>query len=154
MIHITRDAIDPAARLAEFSAGRTETGAIASFTGLTRGAGDGGPVALLTLDAYPGFTEAVMAEIEAEAEARFEVQDILAIHRWGPIAVGEPIIFVAVAATHRRAAFEAVDYLMDQFKTRAPFWKKEEGPDGVRWIEPRAQDHQDLARWAPETPDR
>lgn len=154
MIHVTRDAIDPAPLLAEFSAGRTETGAIASFTGLTRGRGEDGPVIRLTLDAYPGFTETVMAAIEAEARARFEVQDILAIHRWGPIAVGEPIIFVAVAAVHRRAAFDAVDYLMDQFKTRAPFWKKEEGPDGTRWIEARAQDHHDLARWATETPDR
>ena len=83
----------------------------------------------------------------AEARARFDIQDVLAVHRWGALEVGEPIIFVAVAAEHRRAAFEAADYLMDQFKTRAPFWKKEDGPDGARWIDARPQDYQDLARW-------
>ncbi|MEG0819554.1 MAG: molybdenum cofactor biosynthesis protein MoaE, partial [Brevundimonas sp.] len=106
----------------------------------------------LTLEAYPGFTERVMEEIEADARARFDIQDALAVHRWGTIDVGEPVIFVAVAAAHRRPAFEAADFLMDHFKIRAPFWKREDGPDGRRWIEPRDQDHADLARWAEETP--
>ncbi|CAN5150162.1 molybdenum cofactor biosynthesis protein MoaE [soil metagenome] len=151
MIEITQDAIDPAALLAEFSRGRLETGAVASFTGLTRDRTGKALVTRLTLQAYPGFTEIVMAEIETEARARFAVQDVLAVHRWGEIGVGEPIIFVAVAAAHRRAAFDAVDFLMDQFKTRAPFWKKEDGPDGSRWIEPRESDHIDLARWNADT---
>jgi molybdopterin synthase catalytic subunit len=151
MIEVTQDPIAPAALLEAFSRGRVATGAIVSFSGLTRGGDAAAPVTLLTLDAYPGFTEKVMAEIEAEARDRFDIQDVLAVHRWGEIAVGEPIIFVAVAAAHRRPAFEAADYLMDQFKTRAPFWKKEEGPTGARWIEPRQQDHDDVARWAKET---
>ena len=151
MIEITPLPIAPAALLESFSRGRDATGAIASFTGLTRADGRDGAVARLTLQAYPGVTEKVMAEIEMEARARFDIQDVLAVHRWGEIGVGEPIVFVAVAAAHRRAAFEAVDFLMDHFKTRAPFWKREDGPDGRRWIEPRDQDHADLARWAEET---
>src|SRR3546814_4937900 len=82
----------------------------------------------------------------AEARALFPVQDILAVHRWGSLSVGEPIVFVAAAAAHRRAAFDAAEYLMDQFKTRAPFWKKEEGPDGARWIEARPEDHREIGR--------
>ena len=148
MIQVTEDPIDPSALLAAFTAGRRDAGAVASFTGLVRATTAGDPVTLLTLQAYPGFTEAVMAEIMAEALDRFDVQDAVAAHRWGAIEVGEPIIFVAVASAHRRSAFEAVDFLMDQFKVRAPFWKKENGPDGARWIEPRDQDHNDLARWA------
>lgn len=147
MIRITQHAIDPGALLSGFSAGGGETGAVASFTGLVRARTGEASVSRLTLQAYPDFTERVMAEIEAEARARFDVQDILAVHRWGEIAVGEPIIFVAVASAHRRATFEAVDFLMDQFKVRAPFWKKEDGPDGARWIEPRPDDHDALARW-------
>jgi molybdopterin synthase catalytic subunit len=153
MIEVTDRPIDPGGRLDAFCARRTGTGAVASFTGLVRDGPQAGDVTSLTLQAYPGFTEKVMAEIEQEARSRFEVQDVLAIHRWGLIPVGEPIVFVAVAAAHRRAAFEAVDYLMDQFKVRAPFWKKEAGPDGDRWIEPRDQDHLDLARWTPSRPD-
>lgn len=147
MIQVTQDPIDPGSLLTAFSAGRREAGAVASFTGLVRATTQGEAVSRLTLQAYPGFTEPVMAEIEAEARSRFEVLDVLAVHRWGEIDTGQPIIFVAVAAAHRRAAFEAVDYLMDQFKVRAPFWKKEDGPDGARWIEPRPADHDDLARW-------
>jgi molybdopterin synthase catalytic subunit len=147
VIRVTEEPIDPAALLAAFTEGRREAGAVASFTGLVRSTTAGDSVTRLTLQAYPGFTETVMAEIEAEARDRFEVQDIVAVHRWGEIGVGQSIIFVAVAAAHRRPAFEAVDFLMDQFKVRAPFWKKEEGPDGARWIEPRPADHDDLARW-------
>jgi len=151
MICIQTGPLTPGDLLDVFSRGRETTGAVASFTGLARGGGPGQPrIDRLVLDAYPGFTETVMQAIEAEALTRFAIQDVLAVHRWGPLAVGEPIVFVAVAASHRRAAFEAVDFLMDQFKTRAPFWKKEEGPDGARWVEPRDQDYADLARW--ETP--
>lgn len=151
MIRITTEVLDAGILLGEFSPGRDQTGAIVSFLGLTRAGEAAAPVETLTLQAYPRFTEAVMAEIEADARARFDVQDILAVHRWGEIRVGESVIFVAVAARHRRAAFEACDYLMDQFKVRAPFWKKEDGPGGTRWVEPRDQDHDDLARWTPET---
>jgi molybdopterin synthase catalytic subunit len=147
MVRLETDPIDPAALLATFTCDRTDVGAVVSFTGLCRAATDGHSVGTLTLDAWPGYTERVMAELEAETRARFDLIDLLAVHRRGAVAVGQPIVFVAVAATHRRAAFEAADYLMDQLKTRAPLWKREDGPGGRRWIEPRPSDLADAARW-------
>lgn len=150
MVRLEAQPIDPAALLAEFCHDRTDVGAVVSFTGLTRAATEGQAVTRLTLDAYPGWTEKVMAALEAETRTRFDVIDVLAVHRWGALEVGQPIVFVAVAAEHRRSAFQAADFLMDQLKTRAPFWKKEDGPDGSRWIEARPDDHTDAARWITE----
>lgn len=146
MIELTDQPFDPGARLSGFCAGRTETGAVASFTGLARA--EAGGTTRLELEAYPGFTELQIGEIARAAQARFDLQDLLIVHRVGEISPGEAIVFVACAAPHRRAAFEACDYLMDYLKSRAPFWKKEHGPEGARWIEPRAQDHADIARWS------
>lgn len=147
MVRLQTAPIDPAALLAGFCRDRTEVGAVVSFTGLCRAATEGRAVQTLSLDAWPGFTERVMAELEAETRARFDLIDLIAVHRWGEVAVGETIVFVAAAAVHRRDAFQAADFLMDQTKTRAPLWKREEGPDGRRWIEARATDHADAARW-------
>jgi len=147
VVRLEAEAIDPGVLLADFCRGREDVGAVVSFTGLTRGQTDGAAVSRLSLDAYAGYTDKVMADLETETRARFDVLDVLVAHRWGDLTVGEPIVFVAVAAEHRRAAFEAADFLMDQLKTRAPFWKKETGPDGERWIEARPQDHADAARW-------
>ena len=135
----------PGELLDAFCAGRAETGAVVSFTGLMRA--EGGDAATLHLDAYPGFTEAEIARTEAAAVARFGLQDSLIVHRWGAVSPGEPIVFVATAAAHRRAAFEAADHLMDYLKSRAPFWKRSAGPQGERWIDPSAQDYEDAARW-------
>ena len=148
MITLTDQAFDPGSLLSDFCRGRTETGAVASFVGLARA--EGGAAAQLELDAYPGFTEAQIVQHVMSAKTRFDLQDVLIVHRIGVIGPGEPIVFVATAAPHRRAAFEACDFLMDYLKSRAPFWKKETGPGGSRWIEPRPQDLTDLARW--ETP--
>ena len=149
MIRLTFEAFDPGALLSEFARGRSEVGAVASFTGLARG--EDGATTSLELEAYPGFTEAEIQKVADRARARFGLIDLLIRHRVGQIAPGEPIVFVATAARHRRAAFEACDFLMDYLKSRAPFWKKAHGPDGARWIEPRAEDHADIARWE-ETP--
>jgi len=149
-VRVQIEAFDAGALLSEFSRGRTRSGGIVSFTGLARDATDGQAVVTLELDAYPGFTEPAIATMETQALARFPVQDLLIVHRHGPIAPGEAIVFVAAAAEHRRAAFEAADFLMDYLKTRAPFWKKESGPDGERWIEPRPSDYQDVERWSAE----
>ena len=81
------------------------------------------------------------------AQVRFGLEEVLILHRVGKIPPGEPVVFVATAARHRRAAFEGCDFLMDYLKSKAPFWKKEHGPDGARWVEPRPEDHADLARW-------
>jgi molybdopterin synthase catalytic subunit len=149
MIRLTFDPFDPGALLSEFCRGRSEVGAVATFTGLARA--EAGATTILELEAYPGFTEAEIGKVAHRARARFGLDDVLILHRVGKIPPGEPVVFVATAARHRRAAFEACDFLMDYLKSKAPFWKKEHGPDGERWIEPRAEDHTDLARWEKET---
>ena len=148
MIRVQTEAFDAGVLLGEFSRGRTDCGAVVSFTGLARASTDGEPVSVLELDAYPGFTETAIEAMACEARERFEVKDLMIVHRYGLIAPGEAIVFVAAAAEHRRAAFQAADFLMDKLKTQAPFWKKETGPDGERWIEPRAPDYEDAARWS------
>ena len=148
-IRLTDQPFDPGALLTAFAGGRTETGAVATFTGLARA--EGGAAVILELEAYPGFTEAEIARIAGEAQRRFSLDDLMILHRIGQIAPGEPIVFVATAAAHRRAAFEACDFLMDYLKSKAPFWKKEHGPGGARWIEPTTADHADRARWEEET---
>jgi molybdopterin synthase catalytic subunit len=149
MIRLTYEAFDPGALLSEFCRERSEVGAVATFTGLARA--EAGSTTILELEAYPGFTEAEIGKVAGRARARFGLNDVLILHRAGRIAPGEAVVFVATAARHRRAAFEACDFLMDYLKSKAPFWKKEHGPDGARWVEPRAQDHADLARWEKET---
>jgi molybdopterin synthase catalytic subunit len=149
-VSLTYEAFDAGALLTEFTRGRSEVGAVATFTGIARA--EDGRATTLELEAYPGFTEREIRAIADQAKRRFGLDDLLIRHRVGEIAPGEPIVFVATAAKHRRAAFEACDFLMDYLKSRAPFWKKEHGPDGARWIEPGAQDHADVARWEEKTP--
>jgi molybdopterin synthase catalytic subunit len=144
-VYLQIEPFEPGALLTGFSAGRRETGAVVSFTGLARGSG--GQVQTLELEAYPGFTDAEIGRMAEAARDRFALDDVLVVHRIGPIAPGEAIVFVATAAAHRRAAFEAADQLMDYLKSRAPFWKKEVGPDGARWIEPTERDLADAGRW-------
>jgi molybdopterin synthase catalytic subunit len=134
--------------LRTFLDGRVEDGAVAVFVGLARGASAAGAVTGLYLDHYPGLTERTLETIAADAGDRFAVSDIRVIHRCGEVAPGEAIVFVAVAAPHRRAALEAVDYLMDRLKTEAAFWKREDGPDGSRWIEPTVEDRRNRERWS------
>jgi molybdopterin synthase catalytic subunit len=145
MIRLSATPLDPRAALGDFSAGRTEVGAIVSFLGLARG--DVAGTEVLELEAYDGFTEAAIAGVVERARSRFSLLDAAVIHRVGRIAVGEPIVLVLTAAAHRREAFEACDFLMDYLKSDAPFWKKEFRPDGPRWVEPTPRDLSDLARW-------
>jgi len=147
-VRLQSEPFDPGALLTAFCAGREETGAVASFTGIARA--ERGQAHALELEAYPGFTDAEIARTGAAAAARFGLQDWLVVHRVGRIAAGEPVVFVATASAHRREAFEACDHLMDYLKSRAPFWKKQHGPDGARWIEPSDRDRTDALRW--ETP--
>lgn len=149
MITLSDQPFEPGELLAAFARGRAEVGAVATFTGLARA--EEGATDLLELEAYPGFTEREIGKIAEEARTRFGLLDLRILHRVGTIAPGEPIVFVATASRHRRQAFEACDFLMDYLKSRAPFWKKEHGPGGARWIEPRAEDHADVARWEQET---
>lgn len=148
-VRIQTEAFDAGHLLSDFSAGRTDAGAVVSFTGIARDATGSATVTALELEIYPGFTEPAIEALETEARRRFGVRDLLIVHRHGPITPGEAIVFVAAAAEHRRATFEAADFLMDRLKTEAPFWKKEFGSNGERWIEPRASDLVDAGRWAP-----
>jgi molybdopterin synthase catalytic subunit len=150
MIRISDIAFDPEAELATFRGGLSNAGAIASFTGIVR---DDGPTQkdktdVLTLSHYPGFTERQIEGFVTEAQARWILQGVLILHRVGQMTVGEPIVVVATAAAHRRDAFEACDYLMDRLKCNAAFWKQETVNGESRWIEPRAQDRNDLSRWS------
>jgi molybdopterin synthase catalytic subunit len=145
MIRLQAEPLDPAAELAAFVARVPGAGAVVSFTGLVRS--ESGAVSGLELDHYPALTEREIARIADEARARFDLADLAVVHRFGALAPGEAIVFVAAAAAHRRAAFEAVDFVMDRLKTDAPFWKREHGPDGPRWIEASEADVKDRARW-------
>ena len=136
------------AELRAFIEGRTGDGAVVAFLGLARDSSATGAVSGLFLDHYPGFTERSLETITAEAADRFDISDARVVHRCGEVRPGEAIVFVAVAAPHRRAAFEAADYLMDRLKTEAAFWKREDGPGGSRWIEPTDKDRADRARWS------
>lgn len=147
MIRLTDQPLDPGALLGGFCAGRTETGAVASFTGLARA--EQGAAASLELEAYPGFTRAQIAAFADTVRERFGLHDLLVVHRIGAVEPGQAIVFTAAAAAHRRAAFEACDCLMDYLKSRAPLWKREHGPAGARWIEPTGRDLSDAARWSP-----
>lgn len=135
--------------LADFLEGRDGDGAVVSFVGLARAESkDGETVSALHLDWHPQMTERSMLRIARDGAERFGVSDLLVAHRCGEIAPGEPIVFVAAAARHRREAFLAADYVMDRLKTEAAFWKRESGPGGARWIEPTDDDRADLARWS------
>lgn len=135
------------AELARLTEGRTDIGGIASFVGLCRD--EGGRLAALELEHYPGMAESAIRRIAEEAASRFSLLGIIAVHRFGRIAPGENIVLVAAAAPHRQAAFEGAEYLMDFLKTDAPFWKKEHRTDGSSgdWIAARDADDRARQRW-------
>lgn len=149
---VTRLATDGIAadrELAHFLEQVDGQGAVVSFVGLARPAAKSGEaVETLFLDHYPGMTERSLRAIADEGMAKFDVASVSVVHRCGRVAPGETIVFVAAASLHRRDAFLAADYLMDRLKTEAVFWKREEGSDGTRWIEPTDRDHADAARWS------
>ena len=123
-------------------------GAVCSFVGTVRDRNDGSAVASMELEHYPGMTERALSEHAQAAAERFGLTDVLVVHRHGRIAVGEPIMMVATAARHRRAAFDAADFLMDWLKSRAPFWKREIGAQGPRgWVAAKDEDEAALNRW-------
>jgi molybdopterin synthase catalytic subunit len=141
-IRVDQTPIDIAAEMAAVEEGTS--GAVATFTGLVR-SDDG--VSTLELEHYPGATEAALRTLSEEATARWQLIDATIVHRVGPMAPGERIVFVAAAAPHRAAALEACAYLIDRLKTDAPFWKRETRGNAPRWVEPRAADEDAAARW-------
>lgn len=133
--------------VAALSAGRADVGAVASFVGLVRGRNEGSAVSAMSLEHYPGMTEAALAEILAQARERWSILAARIIHRHGRLQVGDRIVLVAIASAHRGDAFAACEFIMDYLKTRAPFWKREETPAGARWVDARDSDDAAVARW-------
>jgi molybdopterin synthase catalytic subunit len=146
---LAEDAFEPAGELAAFTGQAPGAGAIVSFVGLARDrTRAGSEVTGLFLDHHPRLTQSSLEEIAQAAVQLFGLIAARVVHRCGAIAPGEPIVFVAAAAAHRRAAFEAADAMMDRLKTDAVFWKREDAVDGSRWIEPSDADRADRARWS------
>jgi molybdopterin synthase catalytic subunit len=153
MIRVQREDFDLGQELAALTAGNHKIGGLAVFVGLVRDLAGDETVGAMTLEHYPGMTEKMLERIEAEARGRWPLEACLVIHRSGRLEPGERIVLVACASAHRQAAFEACGFLIDWLKTKAPFWKLEEGPAGAKWVEARESDDAAAARWAPEEPD-
>jgi len=147
MITVSSAPIDAAATLKAFEAENQGCGAIVSFSGIVRDTAKSNTVTALHLQAYETMTTKGITDAATAANQRWPLDGLHIQHRIGTIAAGETIVFVAAASAHRRAAFEAVDFIMDYLKTRAVFWKKEITTNGEAWIEPRPEDYTDSARW-------
>ncbi len=144
-VRVQADPFDPGAELAGFAQGRTDTGAVVTFSGIVRDAG--GTLAAMEIEHYPGMTGRAIGAIVDEAATRWSLTDALVIHRHGRLAPGEVIMMVATAAPHRAAAFAAAEFLMDYLKSRAPFWKKEHRSGSARWVAAQDDDEAALDRW-------
>ncbi len=147
-IRIQAEDFDTAAETAALTGGRADVGAVVAFTGLCRD--EGGALSALELEHYPGMAEAEIARIAAQAQERWPLLGLTVIHRYGKIRPGEQIVLVLASSAHRRAAFEAAEFLMDYLKTRAPFWKREHLRDGTvgAWVEATSADDTAAERWA------
>ncbi len=128
-----------------FAEGVRGAGAVVTFTGLVRD--NGGAVLGMEIEHYPGMTERAIAAMMQQAQARFGLLDALVIHRHGRLGPAEPIMMVATAASHRAQAFAAAEFLMDYLKSRAPFWKRELGPEGATWVAAKDEDEAAVGRW-------
>jgi molybdopterin synthase catalytic subunit len=147
-VRLQAEPFDAGAELARFSAGLQVSGAVVSFSGICRGTGaDGAPLRAMTLEHYPQMAEAELSRIEAEARARWPLEDALIVHRYGRLVPGDPIVLVLAASEHRAAAFEAASYMMDFLKTQAPFWKLEETETGASWVDAKGEDDRARDRW-------
>lgn len=146
-VRIQEADFDVGAEIAALSDGRTDVGGVASFVGLVRDIAGGATVTAMTLEHYPGMTERQLEEIEAEARSRWPLLEVRIVHRVGRLEPGDRIMFCGAASAHRGAALEACAFLMDWLKTKAPFWKREETPEGERWVEARAEDDEAASRW-------
>ena len=147
MIRVQQQDFDVGAEIAALRKGRADIGAIAAFVGLVRDHAGGRKVTSMTLEHYPGMTENELARIEAEARERWPLLDCLIVHRTGRLSAGDNIVLVITASEHRRAAFEAAQFLMDYLKTTAPFWKSEENGEDRHWVAPRDDDDAAAERW-------
>lgn len=147
-VRIQTEDFDVGAEIAALRRGNPTIGAIASFIGLVRDANEGERVTEMTLEHYPGMTEKALAKIVDEAKARWNIIDVLVVHRVGTLHPCDQIVLVIVSGAHRGEAFAACEFVMDYLKTQAPFWKKEQTPAGGRWVDARTSDDAAAERWA------
>jgi len=146
-IRLQREDFDAAAEAAKLVGGRTDIGAVVTFAGICRDHEAGHGVAALTLEHYPGMAEEEIARHVAEAQTRWPLLGVTVIHRYGRLVPGDNIVLVVTASAHRAAAFAAAEFLMDYLKTRAPFWKQEERPQGKSWVAAKEADDAAAGRW-------
>ena len=144
-VRVQSDPFDAGAELNAFSAGAIGAGAVVSFTGIVRDIAGG--LDVMEIEHYPGMTEKAISGIVAQAQQRWDLADVLVIHRYGALRANDQIMMVATASRHRVAAFEAAEFLMDYLKSRAPFWKKEHTKDGADWVDATDADEKALDRW-------
>ena len=147
-VRLQREPFDAAVEAANLARGRTDVGALVTFTGVCRGSENGEPIAALTLEHYPGMAESEIERHAAEAAERWPLLGATIIHRYGRILPGEDIVLVVTTSSHREAAFAAAEFLMDYLKTRAPFWKLVDKADGTTWVDAKASDDAAAERWA------
>jgi molybdopterin synthase catalytic subunit len=148
MIRVQEQAFDAGQELMAFKAGKTHVGGTALFVGSVREMNDAARVTAMTLEHYPGMTEKALADIETEARSRWPVDDVLIVHRYGRMLPGDDIVLVLCSSAHREAAFSACQFLMDWLKTKAPFWKLEEGDGAARWVDAKSSDDAAAERWS------
>jgi molybdopterin synthase catalytic subunit len=146
-VRVQQEDFDLSAELARLRAGNPKVGAIVSFVGTVRDLNEGSHVASMELEHYPGMTEQSIDRIIDQAVERWPVHDALVIHRVGPLLPRDQIVLVAVTSAHRGDAFAACEFIIDYLKTEAPFWKKEETPEGARWVDARVSDDEALDKW-------
>lgn len=148
-VSIQTEDFDVSAELAALRGGDARVGAVCSFIGTVRDRNEGAAVASMELEHYPGMTEKALQQIVADAKTRWDICDALVIHRVGPLLPLDQIVLVAVTSRHRGTAFAACEFIIDYLKTEAPFWKKEQTPEGARWVDARDSDAQALDKWKP-----
>ena len=146
-VRVQSEDFDVGRELEALTRGRSDVGAVASFVGLVRSSNDGHAIRSMTLEHYPGMTEKALEGICIEAQSRWDLLETLVIHRVGRLSPGDRIVLVGVSSAHRGEAFAACEFIMDYLKTQAPFWKREDTPEGARWVEARATDGEAAKRW-------
>ena len=147
LIRVQENDFDISAEIAALRKGDPRVGAVVTFLGTVRDLNDGSQVKEMTLEHYPGMTEKALEEIVSQAKSRWDIYQALVIHRVGPLLPEDQIVLVAVTSAHRGEAFAACEFIMDYLKTAAPFWKKEQTPEGGRWVDARVTDETAMARW-------
>lgn len=146
-VRVQTEDFDLSAEIKQLRQGDARVGAVAAFVGTVRDQNEGAEVSKMTLEHYPGMTEKSLEEIITKAKARWDIYDVLIIHRIGPLDIEDQIVLVAVTSAHRGEAFASCEFVMDYLKTLAPFWKKEDTEHGAKWVDARLSDDEALKKW-------